>query len=155
MGKTRWEPLPTTHCLAIKLSPPSQPYSGDNVIRGTHRPDRWTNIWISQPGQLPAHVELAWPAAQTFNTVILTFDTNTGRRENAALFRYPDCVKDYDVEAEIGGSWKTIASARDNYVRRRTHAFDAVQATKLRLNVLATNGATAARVYEIRVYNEA
>ena len=153
MGKTRWEPLPTTHCLAVKLLPESKPYTADNVIRGTHRPDRWTNIWISQP-TLPAHVELAWPTAQKFNTVILTFDTNTGRRENGALFRYPDCVKDYDVQAEIGGTWMTLASGRDNYVRRRTHTFDPVEATKLRLKVLATNGAPSARVYEIRVYDD-
>jgi hypothetical protein len=64
-------------------------------------------------------------------------------------------VKDYDVEALVGGSWKTIASGRDNYMRRCTHRFDAVEAEKLRLNVLATNGALMARVYEVRVYDEA
>jgi hypothetical protein len=144
----------TNRCLGVKLSPPSRPYSADNVIRGTHRPDKWTNIWISE-AKLPAHVELKWDGAQKFNTVILTFDTNPGRRENAALFRYPDCVKDYDLEAQVGGAWKTILSVRDNYMRRRTHTFDRVEAQQLRLNVLATNGAKCARVYEIRVYDEA
>ena len=48
---------------------------------------------------LPQHVELAWKSPQSFNTVLLTFDTNTGRRENLPLFRYPDCVKDYDLQA--------------------------------------------------------
>jgi hypothetical protein len=64
-------------------------------------------------------------------------------------------VKDYDVEAKVGGSWKTIASARDNYMRRREHRFDRVEADALRLKVLATNGAPSARVFEIRVYDEA
>jgi len=87
--------------------------------------------------------------------VLLTFDTNQGRRENAPLFRYPDCVKDYDLQARVNGSWSTIAQARGNYMRRREHRFDRVSADALRLNVLATNGAKSARVYEIRVYDEA
>ena len=86
--------------------------------------------------------------------MLLTFDTNTGRRENLPLFRYPDCVKDYDLEARLRGSWKTIASARNNYMRRRDHRFDRLEADALRLKVLATNGAPSARVYEIRVYDE-
>jgi hypothetical protein len=153
-GVTRWEQHGTNWCLAIKLTPQSQPYTADNVIRGTHRPDKWTNIWISE-SSLPQHVELAWNQPQSFTTVLLTFDTNTGRRENEAFFRYPDCVKDYELQAQVGGEWKTIASVTDNYQRRREHRIDRISADKLRLNVLATNGAPMARVYEIRIYNEA
>ena len=100
-------------------------------------------------------MELKWDAPKTFNTVLLTFDTNTGRRENEPLFRYPDCVKDYDVETFVRGEWKTVASGRGNYFRRCAHRFERVEAERLRLNVLATNGVAMARVYEIRVYDEA
>ncbi|HEX8523135.1 MAG TPA: FAD-dependent oxidoreductase [Tepidisphaeraceae bacterium] len=150
---TRWEQLGTGHCLAIKIDPQPRPYAADNVTRGTHRPDRWTNLWISQP-TLPQHLQLTWPKNVTFNTVLLTFDTNPGRRENAALFRYPDCVKDYRLEARIAGAWKSIAEVKDNYMRRREHTIDAVQADALRMTVLATNGAPTARVYEVRVYKQ-
>jgi hypothetical protein len=154
MGATRWEQLGTSWCYSLKVSPQSKPFGAANVNTGTHRPDMWTNIWISAPS-LPATLDLEWKFPQTFNTVLLTFDTNTGRRENGALFRYPDCVKDYDVEAKVNGAWKTIATGRDNYMRRCTHRFQPVQADALRLKVVATNGALSARVYEIRVYNEA
>ncbi|MEA2708358.1 MAG: hypothetical protein QOF78_959 [Phycisphaerales bacterium] len=154
LGKTRWEQQGTAYCLALKLTPPSKPYAAANVNTGTHRPDRWPNIWISEPS-LPQHVALKWDKPKKFNTVLLTFDTNTGRRENLPLFRYPDCVKDYDVQAMVGGAWRTVASGRENYMRRCEHRFEAVEAEQLRLNVLATNGATMARVYEIRVYDEA
>ena len=153
LGKTRWEQLGNNWCLAVKVSPESRPYGAENVIRGTHRPDRWSNIWISE-SKLPAFVELAWKEAKSFNQVLLTFDTNTGRRENEPFFKYPDCVKDYELQVFSGGDWKTIASVKDNYARRREHRFDRVSAEKLRLNVLATNGAAMARVYEIRVYDE-
>jgi hypothetical protein len=156
IGATRWEPLGTHMCYGMKVSPVSRPFAAENVNRGTHRPDRWSNIWISDPSQaLPQHVELAWKGPQSINTVLLTFDTNQGRRENAPLFRYPDCVKDYDLQARVNGSWTTLAQSRGNYMRRRQHRFDRVSADALRLNVLATNGAKSARVYEIRVYDEA
>ena len=154
LGPTRWEQQPTSYCLALKVTPQSKPFGAGNVNTGTHRPDMWSNIWISEPS-LPQHLELSWSKPQRFNTVLLTFDTNTGRRENEPLFRYPDCVKDYEVEAMVGGAWKTVVSARDNYMRRCSHRFETVEAEKLRLKVIATNGAPMARVYEIRVYNEA
>jgi predicted DNA-binding transcriptional regulator AlpA len=153
LGKNRWEQQGTGWCLGVKVTPQSKPFGAENVIRGTHRPDLWTNIWISE-ARLPAHVELKWDGARKFNTVVLTFDTNTGRRENEPLFRYPDCVKDYDLEAFVGGGWKTVAAGRGNYFRRCTHRFERVESERLRLRVLATNGAAMARVYEIRVYDE-
>jgi hypothetical protein len=39
-------------------------------------------------------------------------------------------------------------------MRRCEHRFERLQADALRLNVLATNGAPSARVYEVRVYDE-
>jgi hypothetical protein len=39
-------------------------------------------------------------------------------------------------------------------MRRREHQFDKIKAGKLRVTVLATNGAKTARIYEVRVYNE-
>jgi hypothetical protein len=149
-------PRGVSHATPPGCTAASRPFAAENVNRGTHRPDKWTNIWISDPAQaLPQHVELAWTSPQSFNTVLLTFDTNPGRRENLPLFRYPDCVKDYDLQAMVGGAWRTIAQGRDNYMRRCEHRFERVSAEKLRLNVLATNGAKSARVYEIRVYDEA
>lgn len=76
------------------------------------------------------------------------------RRVTLPLYRYPDCVKDYSIECRLGGSWRTVAEARENYFRRRVHRFEPVRSDRLRLTVLATNGAPAARVYEVRVYNE-
>ena len=45
-------------------------------------------------------------------------------------------------------------SVRDNYMRRREHRFKRITADSLQLQVLATNGAPMARVFEIRVYDD-
>ncbi|MPY88740.1 MAG: FAD-dependent oxidoreductase [Luteitalea sp.] len=154
-GKTRWRPITGGYSLCLDVAPESKPFAPPNIVRGTNRPDRWSNIWISDPSQgLPASVTLQWAARQSFNTVQLTFDTDANRRVTMPLFRYPDCVRDYQLECWSNGAWKILAEVRDNYVRRRVHRFDTVQSDRVRVTVLATNGAPSARVYEARVYLE-
>jgi hypothetical protein len=139
----------------MRMTPGSQPYGGRNVTRGTHRPDAWPNLWISDPqAGFPAWLELEWDRQRQFSLVQVTFDTNFSQRASQPLFRYPECVKDYDLRVRRGGGWVNVASIRGNYVRRRVHRFDRVGTDALRLEVLAANGAPSARVYEIRVYDE-
>lgn len=154
-GTSRWRPFTQGRGFAIRLSPPSFPYGAANVIQGTNRPDQWTNIWISNPAiPLPATLELRWARPVHFTTVQLTFDTNANRRATRPLFRYPECVKDYVVECAEGLTWRELAAERDNYERRRVHAFDRVRSDRLRLRIIATNGIASARVYEVRVYDQ-
>jgi hypothetical protein len=56
-----------------------------------------------------------------------------------------------------GGRVKAVAGLSPNghYIRRLVHRFDRIETNLLQLQVLATNGARSARVYEVRVYNEA
>jgi hypothetical protein len=151
-----WQPLTGGLGLCMKLTPESLAYPGENVIRGTNRPDQWTNIWVSDPaGKLPATLELEWQGPVSFNTVQLTFDTDQNKRVTLPLFRYPDCVKDYTLEYHDGSGWKPLVQEQGNYTRRRVHRFDTVQARRLRLTVQATNGTDTARVYELRVYKDA
>ena len=126
-----------------------------NAVRGTNRPDRWTNLWSSDTDTpLPAWLQLKWPRTTQFNTVQISFDTNINRRIRHPLFRYPECVKDYRLEYASGGDWKVLLEEKGNYMRRRVHHFDVVTSDRLRLTVQATNGVPNARVYEVRVYNE-
>ena len=114
-----------------------------------------TDIWISDPGKsLPAFLQLEWDSPVEFNMVQLTFDTDQNRRVTLPLFRYPDCVKDYTLEYHNGSSWEQIIKEEGNYTRRRIHLFDEIKSNKLRISIQATNGASTARVYEVRVYNE-
>ena len=47
-----------------------------------------------------------------------------------------------------------MADVKGNFLRHRIHRFAAVTAQKLRVKALATNGASEARIFEVRVYNE-
>jgi FAD-dependent oxidoreductase family protein len=152
-GAARWRPLTNGKSFVIRLLPEQRPYSAHNVVRGTNRPDRWTNLFLSD--SLPAWVELQFQRRVRFNTVEITFDTEVNRRARAALFRYPECVKKYEVTAWTGTGWKTVAGESANYQRRRVHSFDPLQSDRLRIRVHQTNGAKSARIYEVRVYDEA
>ena len=138
-----------SHC--VRLSPPSTPFEPDSAVNGIARPDGWPNLWISDPGEpLPQSLTLDFGAPHALATVLLTFDTNLNRlpRHGPA----PECVRDYALLAESDGGWRELARVEGNYQRRRAHALEPVELTRLRLDVLATNGHPTARVYEIRAY---
>jgi hypothetical protein len=153
-GKTRWRKLTKDRSFCLRVFPQQTPYSAENVLRGSNRPDRWSNIYISDPNRgLPVTLELTLPRRTTFNTVHLTFDTNINRRITEPLFRYPECVKRYEVSVATPGGWKTVVEEPDNYYRKRVHTFDPVASNRLRVTIHETNGAPEARVYELRLYS--
>ncbi|HTV56312.1 MAG TPA: FAD-dependent oxidoreductase [Terriglobia bacterium] len=150
-----WRPLTNGRSFVLRLAPEQHPYSPQNVVRGTNRPDRWTNIFMSDPAQgLPAWIELRLPAAVTFNQIQITFDTNANRRITLPLFRYSECVKKYEIAVPQGIGWKTLVQIDGNYFRSRVHVVDPVAADRVRLNVHETNGSSQARIYEVRIYRQ-
>jgi hypothetical protein len=152
-GGSMWRPL-TNRSFVLRILPEQRPYSPRNVVRGTNRPDLWSNIFVSDPSRgLPAWVELRWPRPVQFNQVQITFDTDCNRRVKLPLFRYPECVKKYEVAIATDAGWKTVARNDDNYCRRRVHDFERVWSDRLRMTIQETNGSPAARIYEVRIYN--
>ncbi|MBX3176691.1 MAG: FAD-dependent oxidoreductase [Candidatus Hydrogenedentes bacterium] len=155
-GEVYWRPFREGKSFCMRVAPEIHPFAGQNAVRGSNRPDQWTNLWRSSPDRsLPQSLELAWDREIRFNRAEITFDTNMNRRNRAPFFRYPECVRDYRIEARIAGVWTALHEERDNYQRRRVHDLPRTAADRLRLTVLATNGVPEARVYEVRVYDEA
>lgn len=149
-GPTRWHPLTGGKSFCVRLTPEQRPYGARNVVEGANRPDRWTNLYISEI--VPAWIEFEWPRPQRIAAAQITFDTDINRHSRRALYRYPDCVKRYEIQVRQGARWRRIAGEDDNYMRRRELRFDAVETDRMRLAIYETNGAQAARVYEVRLY---
>lgn len=130
-------------------------YRASNIIDGVTRIEgSQTHLWSSDPAQpLPQSIELKLPKPAALNTVYLTFDTDM----NAPFHTVPlpaECVRDYTLSCLVGGQWKPVAEVEGNFQRRHVHRFDPLTTDRVRLTVRATNGAPAARVFEIRLYNE-
>lgn len=153
--KTYWRRWRHAHFAhALKLMPPSYPYTPDNAVNGYARPYKWTNIWISDPRRgLPQSLILDFGEEVTFSTIYLTFDTNLNLETTRIppLYVFPECVRDYEIKL-LDGEPRTLISIRGNYRRRRIHRFKPVTARKLCIEVQATNGDPCARIYEVRVY---
>ncbi|MGJ0205131.1 FAD-dependent oxidoreductase [Leucobacter sp. gxy201] len=141
--------------LSFTVEPPQTPYGPENVIAGATRPHRAANQWRSDPASpLPQWIELAWTEPQAVSQVQLTFAGNLLREYHAypPLYRDPQCVRAYDVQAFVDGRWLTVASQTHNYSNRVVHDFKTVKSDRLRVVVHATNGDSAAGIYEIRCY---
>ncbi|HUZ46854.1 MAG TPA: FAD-dependent oxidoreductase [Terriglobia bacterium] len=151
----RWRPMTHAKSFCLRLAPEQRSYGPQNVVRGSNRPDLWTNLYMSDPEQpLPSWLELQLPRSTDFNQIQITFDTDCNRRIRLPLFRYPECVKRYEIAVGTAAGWRTIVRQDDNYFRRRVHNFDLVRSNRVRINFYETNGAKAVRVYEVRIYNE-
>ena len=155
-----WHPLKGS--FGVRVYPESFPYDGINAVNGVARPEKWTNIWISDSDKiLPQYLELEFPEEKRLNTVYLTFDTDLDTNIYLpapwgifGIGEVPSCVKDYDILGLCSGTWIRLWSERGNYQRHRRHHFDAISVEKIRIEVLSTNGDALARLYEIRLYGE-
>jgi hypothetical protein len=127
---------------ALRLTPTPRPYSGANVNNGVACPEKLPNLWVSDPSQpLPQAVELDFGNRVTFNTALVSFDTNLNLTYTkfGAFWRAPQCARDWRLYAELDGAWQLIYEETGNYQRRRAPRFDAVTTRRLRLEVLAVN----------------
>lgn len=123
------------------------PWSSDSVHR-----------WES--ASLPATLSLEFPAPAKVSEVHVTFDTNFEKElilsmsdhhtwKSAPRRAQPETVKAYRILVD----GKVVAEESANFLRKRVHVLSApVVGKKLELEVVATHGAPAARVYEIRAY---
>lgn len=140
--------------FCFDIEPAQQVFGPENAVNGRLRADDWPNMWISDPDQpLPQQLTLKFSAAQTFNHVEITFDTNLNKLMSSGAA--PECVREYELEVLVDGNWRSIAKVNGNYFRRRIHCFPAVTASQARVTVSATNGDQSARIYEVRVFNNA
>jgi hypothetical protein len=138
----------------------------ENVIDGYVRdlPGEIVHRWMAPLTDRGAWLELAWPAPQRIRQVQITFDSGFHREltltasdsHNKHIIRapQPETVRDYVVKVRLkDGTEKEVARVRGNHQRLRRHDLAAVEAKAVRLEVLATNGAKEARVYEVRCYS--
>ena len=130
-------------------------FAPQNVLSGATRAvGESSNLWASDPDRpLPQWLELDFGAPIRMNAVYLTFDTDMNAPYHSAPLPR-QCVRDYELAYHDGAQWQTLAKVAGNFQRRRVHHFETATASRLRLTVTATNGHPAARVYEVRVYEE-
>ncbi|WP_156253272.1 FAD-dependent oxidoreductase [Pseudactinotalea terrae] len=144
--------------LAHRVAPAQPAWPASEVLTGVTRPHRSTNLWRSNPAQpFDQWLELSWDASRRIGLVELTFAGSLLREYDRYPpgYRDPQCVRDYSIDVADGDTWRRVLTVRDNAARRRQHRLpEAVDTSRLRVVVHATNGDPSAAVAEVRCYTE-
>lgn len=137
--------------LVFASDPVSAPYAASNIVSGVTRPERGTNLWISDPDQdLPQSISLKWSDPVDIGRIELTFDSQLSGWVWEGAF--PCLTRDYQIDVTGTEKRQTIAAISDNHQRRRVHDVVASHVEELTVTVTRTNGGATARLVELRVY---
>ena len=134
----------------------------ENVINGVaRRVGKDENAWESV-GLENAVLTLALAEASDVKQIRITFDPNLTREIMPSMTRNVrdrqvkgmphELVKDYKVEALLGGEVVWSKDVAENYQRLNIHELDAVKCDTIRITALSTHGIDSARIYEVRAY---
>ena len=151
----------TYRCTHIEPKEEIANCSPQNVTNGHSRIlDAMHYEWVSNPKEpLPQWLELTFKKETLINSISLVFDTDmtnpgTCWQAESKAPGVATCAKDYTVEIYDGNHWLCVAEISENFMRKRTHAFPATTAEKIRIHIQETWGDPSARITEIRASME-
>jgi hypothetical protein len=134
------------------------------VINGVSRKigkehNAWMTDSISEGGET---LTLKLEGAKTVSQVRVTSDSNfaypirvtmsANRQSQQRIGVAPELLKDFDVVLYKDGVEVGKKEVRGNYLRLAVCDVEPTEADEVKIHVLATNGAPAIKVYEVRVY---
>jgi hypothetical protein len=147
------------YCMCLD---PLQPvYAAKNMTNLWSCPTNVPNLWISNDTDFsqPEWIELQWEQPQQISSVQLLFDSMLDLYLTTLWLDYqeraiPSIIRDYRIQYWNGETqeWISLVDETGNYLRNCSHSFEPVSTSKLRVEVLATNGFKRAQIYSIRVY---
>lgn len=136
-----------------------------NVINGVTRSiDGYNNAWRSAKikNTTPECLSFSLSQPASINEVQIIFDSNfnvekkitlSSARQKQQIVGVPaELVKDFEVEFILDGKTVYKEIVTGNYKRLVKLKFDSVLCDKVKLNILRTNGAECAHIFEVRLY---
>lgn len=134
-------------------------YDDNKVLNGLVRPYGGPNMWVAPVNGAPEYLDLSWDGPITIKQINLTFNDDVNEdiinlhHHRTAFEVVPELIKDYQIQYEKDGQWIELLRASDNRVRHVVHQLKMpIKTSRLRLNLLQTNGSHQFSMNEIRVY---
>ncbi|MCK4981300.1 MAG: FAD-dependent oxidoreductase, partial [Victivallaceae bacterium] len=110
-----WRELPEQPCF--KTSPENRLYDVENIVSGYARPHGLPNLWLSDFNDPAPFVQLEFGKPERIKSMCVTFDAGLNTRLLMGLLDFetmPLIAKDYNIEINTSGKWKTIKRIRGN-----------------------------------------
>jgi len=159
---------PRDLCRAARITASSATPDGppSNVIDGITRNLRadfapWSSdsVHCWESDKLPAKLVFEWEEPRDLREIHLTFDSGFDREliltpsdhvtKKTVRGPQPETVRHYRIRLD----GNTVLEETANHLRKRVHHLpEGAACSKLEIEVLATNGVPAARIFEVRAY---
>ena len=152
-----WVPdrRPEGHNLAFRLSTPLKAYEAGNVTNGTFRPVTASNAWVAAFEDKSPCLNLDWESPQTFNEIVLHFDTDFDHAMETAQWGHPEDVMPFCVRAYVirdaDGSELHRCSGNHQTINRIRFA-ESVCTRGLSLELTHPSEQVPAALFGIRIY---
>ncbi len=153
------------HTAKVSASASEKSTKPENVINGVTRntPKQLDNCWAAKLTKEGVWLQLSWEKPQTLSQIQITFDSGFERELtltsqdgfNKRMIRraQPETIKKYKVLRRVtGGEWKEFLTVENNHQRLNRHSFNALETDAIRIEIVETNGAELARIFEVRCY---
>ncbi|MGB9677657.1 MAG: FAD-dependent oxidoreductase, partial [Candidatus Ratteibacteria bacterium] len=140
--------------LYFEIEPEIYPFEGENIISGVSRPEKWTNVWISDK-RMPRYIEIDFGGEKEFNLIQFVFDSDLDKEyTQIPPFYIPENIpRDFNIYAERNGKWEKIFKTKGNSNCFYKCKFKKTKSKKIKIEFLNTAGISSVYVYEIRIYN--
>ncbi len=165
LGTRNTDPRDLARSAAVTASSEQPGYAAANVINGIARStETASNLWRSRGlGPDGATLTLKLPAPASVSSVRLTLDPNLSEErcisvskafiEKEPIGVAPELLKDYTVSVRCAGQEVWQKTIQGNYQRLNILDLpEAVNADEVQIQVMATNGAPDAHIFEVRIY---
>ncbi len=163
LGAKNTDPLDFARCAKISATHSCDGTAPANIVTGQifDMKGEYKNRWRAEISAIPS-ITVQWETPTPISEVTVNLDTGsrllTPTLETAFVKKVvqapqPETLKDFDIKATLpDGTEKELAKVRDNYQKRCVIKFPKINALKLTLQCLATNGSPKVSIFEIRIY---
>ena len=108
---------PEGHNIALKIDPPLNPFSVEQLKNGIGRPVSTTNAWVSSISDQSPEITLKWADQTRISRIELCFDTDYDHPMESVLMTHPErtmpfCIRNYTI---TDGSGNLLFAKKDNY----------------------------------------
>lgn len=147
---------PEGHNIALKIDPPLNPFTVEQLKNGIGRPVNEPNAWVSSISDQKPKLSLKWAEQTSISRIELCFDTDYDHPMESVLMTHPErtmpfCIRNYTI---TDGNGNQLFVKKDNYQSINIIELkETVLTDELTLQFEHPSAEIPAALFAIRCYN--